>query len=394
MELGPYNVQVFTSLVVILAAACVALICDFLKGNNEQLRELTIELKVRREEEHKRIESLMPHVLATPQGRIAARMLDEAPAAVVARSAAGTSRREHAPRSLAISKDRKRTAAPEALAAMERGAKLAGTPRAPRAAASAQATMPPSTSPKPQLVETASKLDADHQRIPEQVLVDAMAASAGTRPAASSLAAKQVILRVASKQVASKKDWSALLAAKRSTAQSSLLTAVMEATATDQAKTGASGLPAGFQDGFVVAELIAKKQPVNGLVMSVGISARQLSMGTLPESVHQLMQSLLGENDFATQSKPDEFLLIFPEERGAAAQRRLNQVAQHLWDFQLRSLGTDSVVFNWGGLEVRGEPINEAIASANERMQETRRGRKHQGTEAPVEFEEPSRRAM
>src|SRR5712691_3214188 len=81
MEFGPYTLQVFTSLILILGAACVALICDFLKGNNEQLRELTIELKVRREEEHRRVEMMMPHAL------------EEAPAA--------TKRREHAPRSVA-----------------------------------------------------------------------------------------------------------------------------------------------------------------------------------------------------------------------------------------------------------------------------------------------------
>jgi hypothetical protein len=109
MELGAYSLQVFTSLVVILGAAFVALICDFLKGNNEQLRELTIELKVRREEEHKRVQLMMPHTLT------------EAPVA------AGKS--EHAPRSLAVPRERKRTAAPEALAAMERGEQLAGDVR-------------------------------------------------------------------------------------------------------------------------------------------------------------------------------------------------------------------------------------------------------------------------
>ena len=77
MELGPYTLQVFTSLILILGAACVALICDFLKGNNEKLRELTIELKVRREEECRRVELMMPYVLATPEGRAAAGVVDE-----------------------------------------------------------------------------------------------------------------------------------------------------------------------------------------------------------------------------------------------------------------------------------------------------------------------------
>src|SRR5580658_8019211 len=62
MELGQYPLQIFVSLVVILSAAFVALICDFLKGSNEQLRELTIELRVRREEEQKRSHVLTPRV--------------------------------------------------------------------------------------------------------------------------------------------------------------------------------------------------------------------------------------------------------------------------------------------------------------------------------------------
>ena len=64
MELGQYQLQIFVSLVVILAAAFVALICDFLKGNNEQLRELTVELKVRREEEQRRGQMMTPRTAA------------------------------------------------------------------------------------------------------------------------------------------------------------------------------------------------------------------------------------------------------------------------------------------------------------------------------------------
>src|SRR5271163_1807097 len=65
MELGQYQLQIFVSLVVILGAAFVALICDFLKGNNEQLRELMIELKVRREEEQRRGQVMTTHSMQT-----------------------------------------------------------------------------------------------------------------------------------------------------------------------------------------------------------------------------------------------------------------------------------------------------------------------------------------
>lgn len=50
MDLGALELQIFVSLVVVLGSAFVALICDYLKGNNEQLRERNIELRVRTEE--------------------------------------------------------------------------------------------------------------------------------------------------------------------------------------------------------------------------------------------------------------------------------------------------------------------------------------------------------
>src|ERR1700679_3701150 len=81
MELGKYQLQIFVSLVVILGAAFVALICDLLKGNNEQLRELTIELKVRREEENKRFQMLTPHTVAAPASALDTTMAEEPVAA-------------------------------------------------------------------------------------------------------------------------------------------------------------------------------------------------------------------------------------------------------------------------------------------------------------------------
>ncbi len=39
-------------------------------------------------------------------------------------------------------------------------------------------------------------------------------------------------------------------------------------------------------------------------------------------------------------------------------------------------MGSLSIQFSWGGVEVRSESIDEAIASATERMQETRRSRR------------------
>jgi hypothetical protein len=146
--------------------------------------------------------------------------------------------------------------------------------------------------------------------------------------------------------------------------------------ATSNGSSPAEVVPAGFHDNFVLSRLMQSRQPVSGLVVSIGVNTPRNADGSMPEQVRQLMESLLGPSDFACQSSEEEFLLMFPNERGASAQRRLSEIAQQLWDFQLRSMGTFSILFSWGGVEVRSESIDEAIASANERMQETRRGRK------------------
>jgi len=333
MELGQYQLQIFVSLVVILGAAFVALICDFLKGNNEQLRELTIELKVRREEEQKRSHLLTPRVTERAERAPKTEKI-AAPAALGAA-------KEH----VAVGKDRKRTVNSEALAAMERGAALAGSGGRPRSAASAP--MPESRpAPKPQ-EQKPSALRKDWGTL----LNRNAHAQAETRPAA--------------------------------TVNTDLLAAVVAAT---NHSTQASDilLPAGFQDGFVLNKLVQSRQPVSGLVVSIGVNAAGKSDGKLPAAVHQLVQSLIGPHDFAAQSSDDEFLLIYPRERGASAQRRLSQIAQQLWDFQLRSLGSFQILFSWGGVEVRNESIEEAIASASERMQETKRGRKLLTMSAPA----------
>src|SRR5205807_1153255 len=60
------HLQIFVSAVVILGAAAVALICDLLKRNNEDLRALNVELRIRREEEQRRHELILQTVAAAP----------------------------------------------------------------------------------------------------------------------------------------------------------------------------------------------------------------------------------------------------------------------------------------------------------------------------------------
>jgi hypothetical protein len=343
MELGQYQLQIFVSLVVILGAAFVALIVDFLKGNNEQLRELAVELRVRREEEQRRSQTMT----AQPM-RVGA----EAPAAPKPER---IEKQVEAPaRAMAAPKERKRTASADAIAAMERGAAMAGAPRPKRA-----------PEPQPERKVEVAQAPAPVIAAPTPAPVIEVAPT----PAAAESTRRPVAL-------VPKKDWKSLLDKKKTEVRTDLMEAVAAATVSQRAGESNTEFPAGFHEGFVLSQLVQSRKPVSGLVVSIGVNAPRNEDGSLPAPVAGLIQSLIGPNDFACQSSAEEFLLIYPGERGASAQRKLSEIAQQLWDFQLRSLGTFSILFSWGGVEVRSENIEEAIATANERMQETRRGRK------------------
>ena len=147
-------------------------------------------------------------------------------------------------------------------------------------------------------------------------------------------------------------------------------------------------LPKGFVDRATFDALAAQPLPFTGLVVSIGINEYetmsqaqgQAAVDKLVADVEKLagslISSLTGVEHFACRSANDEFVLAFANESGPAAQRRLSSLSERLWDFQLRSLGNYSVVFSWGATEAYGEPFAEAIASASERMRETRMNRR------------------
>jgi len=138
-------------------------------------------------------------------------------------------------------------------------------------------------------------------------------------------------------------------------------------------------VPAGMHERSALARLLSTPKPFTGLVVSIGVDSQdggsELTEDLL-RSIENHIASLLREKDFACHTESDEFLLVCPGENAADAQRRLNQISERLWDYQLRSIGTFSMLFSSGGLHVQSEPLSDAIASAEERMSQTRRSRK------------------
>jgi hypothetical protein len=213
--------------------------------------------------------------------------------------------------------------------------------------------------------EVSQKVSAN---VPEEVPVPVAVAQTAASGKSQAEATPELAVTPSQVILGNKRNWSALLSHRSPNHQPIPM---------PQPASGAQGgdVPAGFYDGYVLTRLVQSHKPVSGLVVSIGVSAAHENGEPNLAAVRSMIQSLMGPLDFAAASAGDEYLLIFPQERGASAQRRLSEIAQRLWDFQLRTPGDASILFSWGGVEVRGELIEDAIASASERMQETRRSR-------------------
>jgi hypothetical protein len=132
-------------------------------------------------------------------------------------------------------------------------------------------------------------------------------------------------------------------------------------------------VPAGMGDRAALQTLLESDRPFTGLVVLVGIANSRAARVEHP--AQPFIEDLLGPADFACRNSDDEFLIVCPGLREVEAQRRLNEISERLWNFQLRGQGSFSVLFSWGGIGVENEPLSAAIASANGRMQQTKRSR-------------------
>jgi hypothetical protein len=134
--------------------------------------------------------------------------------------------------------------------------------------------------------------------------------------------------------------------------------------------------PTGMIQQPAFQELLDGGEPFSGLVVSIGVNESDSSMWHshgLMQSVGGYIGGLLREKDFSCRTAYDEFIVVCCGEHGAQSQRRLNHISERLWDYQLRGIATCSILFSWGGVEVQDQPLAEAVASAVDRMRQTKR---------------------
>jgi hypothetical protein len=143
-------------------------------------------------------------------------------------------------------------------------------------------------------------------------------------------------------------------------------------------------LPEGFFGPAEVNALVGDSQSVTGVVVAIGIKDYQRAQQSpskggaadLVDSIDRLIRSMVSAGDFAYRRSEDEFIVIFPNETGAAAKQRMNLVAERLWDFQLRSLAAFSALFSWGAVTVVDRGFGDAVELAADEMSETRVSRR------------------
>lgn len=439
MEFG--SIQIIVSVVLILGAAGVALLCDLMMRKNDQLREAMVELRVRRAEDHTVAVSptrtvSRPEASSAPVAEKTA-VEDTAPVAVAVEHPVAAVNDRAPGKMNGRSNGRDRDTAGNLVRKTNSAAKVAQDRTAELTSVSGRRTSPPAPAaevlprmddmnsqealsdwlnrrraaariaetsaskpetqvtapPAPTSIPTETAMDIEQKPepdLPQEALPQA--ASFETPATLEPVAAEQpLVSRDSLSQHPVEIDaalWESLISgtplAPAPVAAEMIPTSTVHETQFELIQGAASVsnqlvIPAGMHDQSFLARLLEIKKPFTGLAVCIGINEND---GSAPRS-EDLMRStclfisgLLQDADFACQSGDDEFLMLCPGPQGAEAQHRLSQISERLWDFQLRGIGTFSILFSWGGVEANNEMLSDAIMSAADRMYQTKRSRK------------------
>lgn len=378
MTLGGSELQLFVTFLVILACAFVALLMDYLKGNNEQLRERHVDLLVR-QEQYAGKAGLEASVLA----RSLEQVLGEQTTALKGIVAAAVTPAASQPPITSLQDlpvweiPEPRREAPSSHVADGDKVKISLIPEsevkapAPEPVAASQPEPEPQPEPTPELSPEPAMASHDFDRFLDDLVSEFEANPSAYPPLPVSEATVPEPTLPEPTEPAPLEPVAEQLAP---------LAAALENPPAEPTRE----IPAGLQPVAVFEELLAAPPALQGIVVCVGINEFSLLYKNLGKqtadqflgSVDALMSELLRGKAFLCRRTEDEFLLIEPELTGALAQRRLNDISERLWDFQLRNLGSFSVVFSWGAHEAHGESLREAVEAAQEKMRETQAARK------------------
>lgn len=407
MTLGGSELQVFVTFLVILACAFVALLMDYLKGNNEQLRERHVDLLVR-QEQYVNKAGIDTAVLA----RSLEQVLGEQTATlkeIVAESMNDLALRElEESRQGGLPESRNYVSSLQDLPVWEipepkREAPSTDVADSDKVKISllADADVKPAEQPTPNEAQSLAKVVPIRAEEPAAQLPEegTTAQEETSEPAPATHDFDRFLDDLVSEFEANPEAYpehQEILDSLNDSPEAPVEPAPLESVGAVQLVPLAAALesiskeiPAGFHPASELEELLAAPAAFSGLVVSVGINEfgdlhKNLGKQNADQflaNVDSLMQELLRDKAFLSRRSEDEYVLIEPELNGAFAQRRLNDISERLWDFQLRNLGSFSVVFSWGAHEAHGESLREAVEAAHEKMHETQAARKSSSIE-------------
>lgn len=343
METGNF-IHVLITVIGIIGAAAVALVCDMLKTNNERLREANLELQIRREEEQRRADQALDHIK-----RIAPLAGERALPGPARTLAAGES-------------------APQVALA-----------EAPGAAGQAGATMPEARVLAREFLATlAGGEDRERRRSGEP------SAPGAPPPAARSS-------EPAEPARAPRKNWELLLkgAAHRTTIDVTPIASGRQRGELIPFESLHAGHPepeklrlrAGFHGISELSQLLESKEPLHGLVVSIALNGGSaaegvngIPWGAVREAAAEWVRGMLAPGEFGCRSAIDQFLIVIAAPPHAS-QDRLTEITAKLWDYQLRDDVSSNAILSWGSYEAGGEALPDAIRAAVQRMEENRRSR-------------------
>lgn len=388
MNIAGLQPQIFCSIIVILAAAGIAVLVDCLKRKNQRLREALVELAVRREQEQQQlIQSRLNEAAKVAEKTVVRKTKLEAPAAKAVVKPEPPVEIQAPPQvSESLDRDMSETInnkAEQARKAQDRAtefASLQGRRRHPGPSPEVL-PRPENGTPKEALHDWLNKRAAARTTsspAPRPVAVEAKTPPVEPQAAFTGSTRPEVFI--------DESLWESILGRPSSDEPPPNQRARFEVI------LGSDGIPAGMHEQFTLNRLLESNKPFTGLVIALSMNqndGRAISK-EIVLSVNHFVSGMLRDKDFGCQTGDDEFLILCPGERGGDAQRRLTEVAEGLWDFQLRGLGTFSILFSWGDAQAQEEPLSEAIAAASERMHQTRRTRRTVSLDSPS----PRRRAI
>lgn len=419
MALGSLEVQIFVSLAVVLIAGFIALIVDYLKGANENLRVQNADLRARQDERDKLLEAGVLSYskqeepvyeefsyfesVETPEPEFER---DAEPPAAPVEQALGTPRLEPAAPEIAPVQAKEAEESPVEPPPVA-GVLALSKPQAVQSETAAPVRLQPVplTSPANDVLVGKSGLQVEKPSPvePPEVPLVVLPHPEEHEPAWADIRRHTDILRFLEQDTtppAREPEWlktpfaAAADEVFHETEQEqqpveppTLQPAVVPGPVlvADTTRRTKLEFPVGLHTSETLEGLLKEQAKMDGLVLLVGVnnydklkSGREAARQAAAESIAALMRSIVGAKGFAAPRGESEYVIVFPDETGAEAYRRVRQVTERLWDYQLRSLAQDAVTFtsfSWGTAEVVSENLSDAIAVAADQMNETRRMR-------------------